>query len=492
MALAETEQKNEQKAFPLGIRNLVKAEGWGMSSSALSYLYQPTSVEEIFDVFELAKKHQKTIAFRGGGRSYGDAAINDDGLILDLTNMNKILDWNPETGIVDLEPGVSIEKLWKSTIIDGWWPPVVSGTMFTTMGGCAAMNIHGKNNFKAGTFGEHILEFDFMTPKGEQFTVSKDSDPELFHAAISGFGMLGCFTRIRLQMKRVYSGKLWVEAFTTHSIENMMNEIQMRIPKSDYLVGWVDCIAGGSQLGRGIVHQAGYLNEGIDDNPQESLQVCNQELPDKLLGVVPKSLMHLPLSYFVNNLGMRCVNLGKFRSSVLQPRGHRYYQSHAGFAFLLDYVPNWKWSYKPGGLIQYQVFVPKESAADVFNEIIHRSQKKKMPSYLGVLKRHRPDDFLMSHAVDGYSLALDYRVTKKNREALWKMCQEFEEIVLDHGGKYYFAKDSTLTSENAKKVYGENAVTKLFELKKKYDPDFILQTNLSRRVFAEYFDSSVG
>ena len=39
--------------------------------------------------------------------------------------------------------------------------------------------------------------------------------------------------------------------------------------------------------------------------------------------------------------------------------------------------------------------------------------------YLGVLKRHRPYPFLMTHAVDGYSLALDFKVTKRNRLDNW-------------------------------------------------------------------------
>jgi hypothetical protein len=278
---------------------------------------------------------------------------------------------------------------------------------------------------------------------------------------------------------------LWVEAFTTPSVKGMMDEFEDRVPDSDYLVGWVDCIAGGRALGRGIVHQAGYLPPGADPHPQESLRVRAQELPSKLFGVFPKSLMWWPLSFFTNNLGMRAVNTAKYYSGFLAPRGHRYQQSHAGFAFLLDYVPNWKWAYKPGGLIQYQSFVPKDRAVKTFEKLIRMSQDEGLPSYLGVLKRHLPDPFLMTHAVDGFSLALDYRVTANNRKRLWDLCHRMDKVVLENGGRFYFAKDATLQKEAVERFFKPETLERFRKLKTECDPDGLLQTNLSRRLFGE-------
>ncbi len=100
------------------------------------------------------------------------------------------------------EPGVTIKQLWEYTIEDGWWPPVVPGTMFPTLGGVLAMNIHGKNNFKAGTIGEHVLAFDFLAASGEELHVDRETDSELFNSIIGSFGMLGCFTSITLQAEK--------------------------------------------------------------------------------------------------------------------------------------------------------------------------------------------------------------------------------------------------------------------------------------------------
>jgi FAD/FMN-containing dehydrogenase len=183
---------------------------------------------------------------------------------------------------------------------------------------------------------------------------------------------------------------------------------------------------------------------------------------------------------FANNLGWWGVNTAKYIASL---RKHTFRQAHAAFHFLLDYVPNWELSYGRGGMIQYQSFLPKETAEDAWRELLTLSLKRGMPSYLGVTKRHRPDKFLISHAVDGFSLALDFKVTNGNRAPLSKMLQEFDRIVLNAGGRFYFAKNSETSAESTRAFLGEETVAKFKELKKHCDPDNLLESDLYRRVF---------
>jgi FAD/FMN-containing dehydrogenase len=185
---------------------------------------------------------------------------------------------------------------------------------------------------------------------------------------------------------------------------------------------------------------------------------------------------------FTNDAGVRLVNLAKYRASALQGR-HRHRQSHAGFAFLFDYVPDWKRAYGPGGLIQYQSFVPAAHARAVFRELLERSHRAGMTPYLGVFKRHRLDPFLMTHAVDGYSLALDFKVTTRNRERLWEHAAALTRVVLDAGGRFYFAKDSTLTAPQLENYRAEPRVQQFLAHKRALDPEGLLQTDLWRRLF---------
>jgi FAD/FMN-containing dehydrogenase len=455
---------------------------WGGASSAMSWVYRPTTVDGLRDVLALARAEGLRVGLRGAGQSYGDASTNAENVCLETTRMTRVLDWDPGSGRIRVEPGVTVRQLWQYTLEDGWWPPVVPGTMHVSIGGAAAMNIHGKNNWKVGTIGEHIESFDLLLPTGEGVRCSREERPELFHAAIGGFGMLGCFTSLTLRMKRVHSGLLDVEPIPVRNLDELFDTVEARLAYADYLVGWVDTFARQAELGRGLVHQANELPEGEDRNAPQTLRVINQELPPTLLGVVPKSIMWALMRPFTNDAGVRLVNLAKYRASTFHGR-RRFRQSHAAFAFLLDYVPDWKRAYGPGGLIQYQSFVPAAHAREVYRELLERSHRAGLVPYLGVLKRHRSDPFLMTHAVDGHSLALDFKVTAQNRQRLWAHAAELTRVVLDAGGRFYFAKDSTLTAPDLARYRAEERVQRFLALKRTCDPESLLETDLWRRLF---------
>ncbi len=465
---------------------LERVETWGMNAACLSYVFRPTTVDGIREAFDTARAHGLKVGLRGAGRSYGDASLSGENVSLDLTRMNRILDWNPKTGVIAIEPGVTLRQLWQYCIGDGWWPPVVSGTMTVTLGGALGMNFHGKNNFKAGPIGDHVREFDLLLPTGEVRTCSRQANADLFFAVIGGFGMLGCFTRIVIQMKHVESGLLDVYAFTTQNFGDIIRQFEARMDTADYLVGWIDCFATGANLGRGQVHEAHYVSGDKDPNPTQTLRVENQELPDSLFGIVPKSLMWRFMKPFSNNLGMKLINFAKFTASNTIGNKKWVRQSHAGFAFLLDYVPNWKFVYKPGGLIQYQSFVPAATAERCFTAQLELCQREGLVPYLGVFKRHRRDDFLMSHAVDGYSLALDFPLTARNRQKVWLLTANLNALVLEAGGRFYFAKDSTLDNASTSGYLGHDALHKFASLKHVCDPDNLLQTELSKRLFGNF------
>ena len=459
---------------------LTYLENFGHSLRAASYLYKPTNAEEISDLFKFAKQSGLKVTLRGAGRSYNDAALNSSGIVMDLTGMNKILAWNPETGIITAEPGVTLEKLWQTVLPDGWWPPVVSGTMTTTLGGCLGMNIHGKNNFRMGPIGEHVQEFIALLPTGAELTCSPTKNGDLFYAMISGMGMLGVFTSITLKMKKMYSGLLQVNAVPVTNLKMHLQAIEDEAPKYDYTVGWLDATAGGSGLGRGQLHLANYLHEGEDPDPKKTMQVAYQTLPATMFGVFPKSSIHYFMTPFRIMPLWAMVNTAKYVASL---RKGTYRQSHGAFHFLLDYVPKWDLAYGKGGLIQYQSFLPKETALDAWTELLKLSLKSGMPSYLGVTKRHRPDKFLLSHAVDGFSLALDFRVTNGSRAPMHSMLQEFDKIVTEAGGRFYFAKNSETTPETALKFLGAETVARFKALKARTDPNNLLESDLYRRVF---------
>jgi decaprenylphospho-beta-D-ribofuranose 2-oxidase len=457
-------------------------ENFGHSLRAPSYCFRPTCAEEILEVFHLAKETGLTVTARGAGKSYNDASLNGGGIVLDMSAMNQILAWDSASGLVRCEPGVTLKQLWQHVEPDGWWPPVVSGTMQTTLGGCLGANIHGKNNFQKGTIGEYVLEFTAMLPTEESITCTPDTNADLFYAMISSLGMLGVFTSITLQMKRIYSGLISVDAWPVSNLRQHLSDLLDHAPHYDYIVGWLDTTTGGKNLGRGQIHAARSLKEGEDPDAPKTMQLAYQHLPDRLFGVMPKSLLHYLMNPFMNDLGVRGINTAKYIASLRQ---HTFRQSHAEFHFLLDYIPSWERSFGRGGLIQYQSFLPKETAEDPWREMIQLSHQRGLPSYLGVTKRHRPDKFLLTHTVDGFSLAMDFKVTNRKRAELRQLLQDFDRIVLQAGGRFYFAKNSETSAEAARAFLGEETLKKFKTLKQRCDPNNVLESDLFRRLFGQ-------
>ncbi len=461
-----------------------QVSGFGMSVGGPAKVFRPTRAEQIHDAFRDVQRQGSTVALRGAGCSYGDASTNDRAHVLDLTSMNRILSFDPQTGVAVCEPGVTIRHLWRRAIGYGYWPRVVSGTMKVSIGGAAAMNIHGKNNYRLGSFGEGVRAFELMTPGGELVQCSREQNQELFHAAIGGFGMLGCFTKIEVETKRVHSGRMRVWGIVAKDLDHNFELLESMHEDADYLVGWIDAHAKGAELGRGLMHRADQLAPGEDPDGLLMYDASLQDVPSTLFGVVPKGWLWPGMWCAVKSKQVGLVNWLKFRAGFKEERGSPYMQTHGAFHFLLDYVPRWQWMTKPGGLVQFQPFLPKDVAPRVLRQLIELCQQKGHVPYLGVLKKHRPDPFLMTHAVDGYSMAMDICVSRNRarREALWRHCQEMAEIVLEAGGRFYYAKDAMLLASSFPRVHGEDAVAQFRALKQRWDPDGLFQTDLSRRM----------
>jgi FAD/FMN-containing dehydrogenase len=464
----------------LPLERLARLENFGHSLRAPAYMYRPTHIEQLHELFELSRRQGISIALRGAGRSYGDAALNSGQIVLDLSGLDKILDWDPTSGRIRVEPGVTIEQLWKHVLADGWWPPVVPGTMFPTLGGCLAANIHGKNNWQAGPLGEHVVKFEALLPNGQQVEYSPAENSEMFYAMIGGMGLLGVFTSITLQLKHIYSGNVEVSAWAEPRLASLLSAVN-EYKESDYIVGWVDCTAPGRSLGRGQIHSARYLEAGEDPNAEASLGVKSQDLPDRFFGVVPKEILPILMLPFVNNFGTWAVNTAKYLANRTIGNHKTFRESLVSFSFLLDHYPIANLGGK--GFIQYQSFLPKDTAADAYFTMLQLCKRAGLPSYAGVLKRHRPDKFLLSHALDGYSLALDFRVTDGNRQRLLALAAELDALVLQAGGRFYFAKDATLNAESVRRYLGTETIGKFRKLKNETDPDTILQSDLYRRCF---------
>jgi decaprenylphospho-beta-D-ribofuranose 2-oxidase len=463
---------------PLPVERIAMLQGWAMVKRAAGYVWQPTTVDEIRDVLANARANGHTVAPRGAGYSYGDAALNREEMVLDLSRMRRVLAWDALNGIITVEPGVTVRDLWRAVIADCWWPPVVPGTMGPTLGGALAMNVHGKNAWRLGSIGEHVLSFDLLSPAGDLATITQEAAPELFYAAIGGLGMLGIITSITLRMRRIVSGTLHTRTYAASGLPEMFALFAGHADDADYLVGWIDGFAGGGALGRGLVERADF-----ETQPDSlALHPDAQDVAPRIAGLVPRDQLWRAMKPLFTDPAMRAANEAQYRKGALAG-DHPHRVPHAQFHFLHDYMPNWQRSWLPGGLRQVQVFVPRDRAPGLFAEMLDRSQQARLYPYLCVFKQHRADPFLLRYQQDGFSLSLDYHVTANNAARLDRLFASLRGLAAANDATFYLAKDDMLDAATYARTVGPDRVARFLALKEQRDPDRLLQSDLFRRVF---------
>ncbi|HEV8194863.1 MAG TPA: D-arabinono-1,4-lactone oxidase, partial [Ktedonobacterales bacterium] len=299
--------------------------------------------------------------------------------------------------------------------------------------------------------------------------------------AIGGMGLLGCITRLTLQGRRVYSGQVWEITSVHQSLPELLAGLEEATSWANDLVTWVDTSVRGWRLGRGLLKASRDLKPDEVVDPARSFALARRRRSGGLVERVPSEwLPRLGLA-FTSPLGVWVANRGQWwrGQSLTQRRPHLTTYPEANFP--LDAVPNLRSVYLPGGLIQHQSFIPTEAAEEVFGEILERSRIAGHVPTFAVLKKHRASPFVLSYLLDGYSLALDYPVRQGEEARLLALMSVLNELVAEAGGRCYFAKDSTATAEQVRRMYPQKQFHQFAALKQQYDPHTLLSSDLYRR-----------
>jgi decaprenylphospho-beta-D-ribofuranose 2-oxidase len=446
---------------------------WSMTERSSCSVFRPRDSAEILEALSVARSRGLSAIPHGAGHSYTDAAFNTHGAVVDVTGMRRILAWDPERGIMQVEPGVTLRDVIRVALPDGWWPPVTPSTTEATIGGCVAMNVTGRNAWKCGSFGEHVLSLGVLLTSGQVLVLSPRDTPELFHAFVGSAGLLGIITSVTLRLQRVSAGSVDVAIRSAASLREILAIFEAE-QSADLLEGLVD---GFDHAGRGIVTRTKYS----DADDRASLQFPVSRIPDRLTTRLARYAGTICRPAVTS--GTRMANSAMYAWSARSDRG----KTRRRPIFQSSFFPRAAFAgYKailPHGIESLQAFVPRPHAEALFKEILRRSQERGFPPLWCVIKQHRPDPFLLSYQVDGFSLEAYYQVVPGTVEALQEMLRELMDLVIVAGGRFYLAKDGLLTHALYRRSIGNAAVEAFLRLKRRYDPDMLLQSNLFRRVF---------
>src|SRR5260370_27805295 len=245
---------------------------WSMTERSSCYIFKAQDIAGIRHALTTARAWGLSVIPYGAGHSYTDAAMNTGVVIIDVTGMCRMRSGDRERGILQVETGVAMRDVVRVGLVDGWWPPVTPSTADATIGGCVAMNVNGKNAWKCGSFGEHLLSITVLLATGQVLTLSPESNPQFFHALVGSSGLLGIITSITLQLQRIASCSVDVALRPAASLSEILTIFQEE-QSADFLEAWVDGFAEGRHLGRGIVTCTNY-----SDSREKKFHALNREV----------------------------------------------------------------------------------------------------------------------------------------------------------------------------------------------------------------------
>ncbi|MCO5090768.1 FAD-binding oxidoreductase [Bosea sp. (in: a-proteobacteria)] len=366
----------------------------------------------------------------GNGRSYGDSCLNDGGTLIDMRGLDEVLAFDRETGLITCGAGLLIDRLLEVTVPAGWFPPVMPGTAFVTIGGALANDVHGKNHHGAGTFGRHVRAFELVRSDGRRLICAPDLDADLFAATIGGFGLTGLVTQVTLQLMPIASAEMAQQVLPFDDLAGFFALAAESDATHDYTVAWVDSLAEGRDLGRGVFFRANHAPASDEPPPR-----TGRSLPFPLKPPFP----------LINRATLRAFNW-LYRAS--QPRdGAARRVPYRPFFHPLDRIRDWNRAYGPCGLRQFQCALPREGAADVVAQMLRQTLYAGEASFLTVLKLFgdKPSPGLMSFPMPGATLTLDF----PNRgERTQRLLAHLDAITLAAGGRINPYKDARMSPES--------------------------------------------
>ncbi len=455
-------------APPPGRRALLA--GWGRAARSSAQVVDVTAADLAEAVKDLPARGG--IA-RGLGRSYGDPAQNSGGHVLRLTPTNDRLTIDDDAGTVTVGGGVGLDDLLSVIIPRGWFVPVTPGTRFVTVGGAIASDIHGKNHHRDGSFGNHVTRLSLMladtTVVELRPTEAAGNDHELFWATVGGMGLTGIIVDATFRMIPIETSRMAVE---TRRIGDL-DEIMARMTESDrdfrYSVAWIDLLATGRHLGRGVLTNGEHATRDRLDAAATSAPLAYD---GKQMVTLPPVV---PAPGVINRLSVTAFNEVWYRKAP--PQRHDGIESIPAYFHPLDLVGGWNRVYGRSGFLQYQFVVPF-GAENVLRNVIERISAARLPIFLTVLKRFGASNRgPLSFPMGGWTLAIDVAA---DRTGLADLLRSLDALVLDAGGRHYLAKDFHITPADVRRGY-----TRLDEwqnTRARVDPTGLWASDLSRRL----------
>jgi FAD/FMN-containing dehydrogenase len=405
---------------------------------------------------------------RGLGRSYGDASLPADATrpVLGTRLADRILAFDPQTGVLRAEAGLSMERINALFPVRGFAAPVSPGTQFVTLGGMVASDVHGKNHHVAGSFGEHVRGLRLRVADGRVLEVSAESEPELFLATLGGMGLTGHILEVEVALERIPSPWILAERERARDLDELVEALRAASRQWPFTVAWADTAVRGAQMGRGFLTRGRWAEPG-EAPVQRPSRRRRFDVPVDLPGWV------------IAPWSIRIFNALWYRRQGDRPwRGIAHPEP---FFYPLDAVGHWNRLYGRRGFAQYQCVLPLERDNRIYRRFFDVLTRHGGASPVSVIKDCGAEGRgTLSFPKPGISIALDLPMRGARTQAL---VDALNEIAIEAGGRIYLTKDALTRREHFAAM--EPRLARFDEVRRKWDPERRLKSAQSVRLLGD-------
>lgn len=403
---------------------------------------------------------------RGLGRCYGDSALA--GRVLSTLRHDRVLAFDRTEGILTCEAGISLAAILDLIVPAGWFLPVTPGTKFITLGGAIASDVHGKNHHREGAFSRHVPALRLLAGDGCVHDCGPAREPQTFWATAGGMGLTGVILEATIRLKRIETAYVLEETTKARNLAQLCQLFGESLEHT-YSVAWIDCLARGAALGRGI------LLNGEHATPAQLQTERQRAAPLAFARKFGVSVPFTPPFSLIHRASVTAFNTlfyARFPAGT-----HRQLVDYETYFYPLDRVAHWNRLYGSQGFAQYQCVLPPEQGPAGMERILERVSEERLPSFLSVLKYFGPGDpGLLSFPMEGYTLTLDLPMNAR----LLRVLEQLDLIVAELGGRLYLTKDCRMSPAMLRSGYPR--LDEFRAVKRRLDPANVLQSAQSRRL----------
>ncbi len=366
----------------------------------------------------------------GMGRSYGDCCLNDGGTVLLTRGLDRLIEFDPATGLLRAECGVTLDEILGLAVPRGWFLPVTPGTRFVTLGGAIANDVHGKNHHVDGTLGRHVTRLELLRSDGTRRVLSPQQDADWFAATVAGMGLTGLITWAELRLRRIAGPVIRQDVIPFRGLDEFLQLSADVGQTRRYSMAWVDVLARGKALGRGVFTCGDHWTES--DGPMPAMTPARRHR------------MPVDLPGWVLNRGSVWMFNHAYSWAHRRRRAGQAVH-YEPFFYPLDAILDWNRMYGRSGFLQYQCVVPVRPDAVAARAILDRVAGSGAASFLAVLKifGDAVSPGMLSFPRPGLTLALDFPIRD---QATFRLCDDLDVIVRQAGGAVYPAKDARMSA----------------------------------------------